>query len=83
MLSQIVKIISIFLVAAVISLIEVPDMWKKGYKKELWLFFTLLLFAVGISCTKILHWLIPTPLDWIAAIYRPFSNFLIHMGLIK
>lgn len=82
-LSQIVKIIGIFLVAAVISLIEVPDMWKKGFKKELWLFFILLFFAVGISCAKVLHWLIPTPLDWITAIYRPFSNFLIHMGLIK
>lgn len=83
MLSQIVKIISIFLIAAIISLIEVPAMWKKGFKKELWLFFTLLFFAVGISCAKVFHFHIPTPLDWITAIYRPFSNFLIHMGLIK
>lgn len=56
---------------------------EKGIKKELWLFSILLFVAVGISCAKALHWLIPTPLDWITAVYRPFSDFLTHIGLIR
>ncbi|APB78505.2 MULTISPECIES: hypothetical protein [Paenibacillus] len=83
MLSHMVKVLGILLTAAAISLIEVPYMWKKGLKKELWLFSILLLFAVGICCAKALNWLIPTPLDWITAVYRPFSDFLTHIGLIK
>ncbi|QNR67839.1 hypothetical protein ABFT51_01460 [Paenibacillus peoriae] len=83
MLPHMVNVLGILLVAAAISMIEVPYMWKKGLKKELWIFSILLLFGVGISCAKALNWLIPTPLDWVAAVYRPFSNFLTHIGLIK
>ncbi|ASR49445.1 hypothetical protein B4V02_23555 [Paenibacillus kribbensis] len=83
MLSHMVNVLGILLVAVVICLLEVPYMWKKGLKKELWLFSVLLVLGVGISCAKAFTWTIPTPLDWITAIYRPFSNFLIHIGLIK
>ncbi|MEK3949300.1 MULTISPECIES: hypothetical protein [Paenibacillus] len=83
MLSHMVNVLGILLIAAAISLVEVPYMWKKGLKKELWLFSILLFVAVGISCAKALHWLIPTPLDWITAVYRPFSDFLTHIGLIR
>jgi hypothetical protein len=83
MLSHVVSIIGILLVAAAISIFEVPYMWKKGLRKELWLFSILLLLGVGISSAKALAWTIPTPLDWIAVVYKPFSDFLIRIGLIK
>ncbi|MMZ61024.1 hypothetical protein D1872_231510 [compost metagenome] len=83
MLSHMVNVLGIILIAAAISLVEVPYMWKKRLKKELWVFFFLLFFAVGIGCVKALNWLIPTPLDWITAVYRPFSDFLTYMGLIR
>ncbi|MDQ0493802.1 hypothetical protein QOZ95_001964 [Paenibacillus brasilensis] len=83
MLSRMVSVLGILLVAAVICLLEVPYMWKKGLKKELWLFSILLLLGIGISSVKILVWTVPTPLDWITVIYKPFSDFLIHIGLIK
>ncbi|EHS59720.1 hypothetical protein WG8_0293 [Paenibacillus sp. Aloe-11] len=83
MLSNMVKVLGILVLAAVICLLEVPYMWKKGLKKELWLFSILLLLGIGISSAKALSWTIPTPLDWITALYRPFSDFLIRIGLIK
>ncbi|TKH45142.1 hypothetical protein NST83_01735 [Paenibacillus sp. FSL R10-2782] len=83
MLPKILNILGILLVAVAISMLEVPYMRKKRLKKELWLFSILLLLGVGISIAKALSWFIPTPLDWIAAVYRPFSDFLTHIGLIK
>ncbi|MGG1618021.1 hypothetical protein ACIFQM_24550 [Paenibacillus sp. NRS-1782] len=83
MLPKIVNVLGILLVAAAISLFEVPYMRKKGLTKELWLFSILLLLGVGLSSAKALSWFVPTPLDWIAAVYRPFSDFLTHIGLIK
>ncbi|WP_025685781.1 hypothetical protein [Paenibacillus maysiensis] len=83
MLPKIVNVLGILLVAAAICMFEVPYMWKKGLKKELWLFSILLLLGVGISSVRALSGFIPTPLDWITAVYRPFTDFLTHIGLIK
>jgi hypothetical protein len=78
-----VAILGILLVAAVICLFEVPYMWKKGLKKELWLFSILLLLGVGVSSAEALQWAIPTPLNWITAVYKPITDFLSRIGLIK
>ncbi|WP_431091076.1 hypothetical protein [Paenibacillus sp. 8b26] len=83
MLPKLMNVLGILLVAVAISMFEVPYMRKKGLKKELWLFYILLFLGVGISSAKALSGFIPTPLDWIAAVYRPFSDFLTHIGLIK
>ncbi|CAH1206896.1 hypothetical protein PAECIP111893_02642 [Paenibacillus plantiphilus] len=69
--------------AGVIILLQVPVLRKKKLKKELWAFWILLLLGVGISISKSILLNIPTPMSWIAIALKPFSDFLIHIGLIK
>ncbi|MGQ3480068.1 MULTISPECIES: hypothetical protein [unclassified Paenibacillus] len=76
-------ILGIMLSAAVIMILEVPYMLRKRLRKELWVFSILLLLGVGISSAKSLQWTTPTPLNWITAVYKPFTDFLTHIGLIK
>ncbi|MEK5237407.1 hypothetical protein NST99_17105 [Paenibacillus sp. FSL L8-0470] len=83
MLTQMAVILGIMLSAAAIIFLEVPYMLRKRLKKELWVFSILLLLGVGISSAKALQWDIPTPLDWITIVYKPFTDFLTHIGLIK
>lgn len=83
MLTHMAGILGIMLSAAVIMILEVPYMLRKRLKKELWVFSILLLLGVGISSAEALQWAIPTPLDWITAVYKPFTDFLTRMGLIK
>ncbi|MNN09370.1 hypothetical protein D3C81_1222490 [compost metagenome] len=83
MLTHMAVIMGIMLSAAAIIFLEVPYMLRKRLKKELWVFSILLLLGVGISSVEALQWAIPTPLDWITAVYKPFTDFLTHIGLIK
>ncbi|MNO12334.1 hypothetical protein D3C76_19410 [compost metagenome] len=83
MLTHMAGILGIMLSAAAIIFLEVPYMLRKRLKKELWVFSVLLLLGVGISSAKALQWAIPTPLDWITAVYKPFTDFLTYIGLIK
>ncbi|WP_141430992.1 hypothetical protein [Bacillus sp. 03113] len=72
-------ILGIFVAAIVIVLIEVPTLLKKGFKKELWVFSILLLFGIGLSIAEALDAKIPNPLDWIAFVFKPFSDFLFDL----
>ncbi|MBT2290119.1 hypothetical protein J7E73_13380 [Paenibacillus albidus] len=83
MLTHMTVILGIMLFAVAIIFLEVPYMLRKRLKKELWVFSILLLLAVGISSAKALQRDIPTPLGWITAVYKPFTDFLTHIGLIK
>jgi hypothetical protein len=74
-------ILGILVVAGVIALVEVPSLLKKGLKKELWVFGILLLLGTGLSIAQGLQMNIPNPLDGIAAVYKPMSDFL--FGLLK
>lgn len=67
--------------AVVIAIIEVPSLLKKKLKRELWVFSILLLFGGGLSIAQSLHMEIPNPVDWIAFIYKPFSDFI--YGFLK
>ena len=71
--------IGIVMVAVLISIKEVPSLWGKGWKKELWVFSILLLLGTGISIAEALDKDIPNPLDWIAFIYKPFSDFILEL----
>ncbi|MGP7818885.1 hypothetical protein [Niallia sp. 01092] len=73
--------IGILLVSIVIALIEVPPLLRKGLTKEIWVFSILLLFGTGLSIAEGLQMNIPNPLNWIGAVYKPFSDFL--FGLLK
>lgn len=64
-----------------IAMFEVPLLVKRRLRKELWVFFTLLLFGAGLSIAQSKHINIPNPLDWIKTIYKPLSDTL--MGFLK
>lgn len=66
-----IRIIGIVLVAAACALIEIPSL--RGRKKELWVFSLLLAFGAALGIASALHVPVPNPLDWIAAVFRPFA----------
>lgn len=72
-------ILGILLTATIILIIEVPSLFKAKMKKEFWVFSILLLFATALSIAKSLQLDIPNPLDWIAVIFKPFSDFLLDV----
>lgn len=74
-------IIGILLTIAVILIMEVPPLLKAKMKKELWVFLISLLFGTVLSIAKSLQMDIPNPADWLAVIFKPFSDFL--FGLLK
>jgi hypothetical protein len=68
------SIAGILAVALLLAAIDVPSLTKD--KKELWVFTFLLLMGTGLCIAKVLHVGIPNPLDWIAAVYQPLSNWI-------
>lgn len=71
--------IGILMVSALIIIIDVPSLLKKKFKKELWVFSIILLFGTGLSIAESLQVDIPNPLDGIAVVYKPFSDFLFDL----
>lgn len=61
---------AIVTVAAAI-VVEWKSLKQKKLKKERWMFFILLSIGVGMAFVIALH-LNPNPLNWLAAIYKPF-----------
>ncbi len=74
-------IAGIITATAAIAIIEIPSLWRKKWKKELWAFSILLLFGAGLSFALSLHANIPNPLDWITFVYKPLIDAL--SGLLK
>ncbi|MCY9548055.1 hypothetical protein [Lysinibacillus xylanilyticus] len=71
------KIIGIFLIAAVILWIEVPPLLEKKYKKELFVFSILLAIGVGLSVTFfVFEKPIPNPFDILTIIFKPLNDFI-------
>jgi hypothetical protein len=68
------SISGILVIAAFIIAIEVPSLL--GKKKDLWVFSLLLLSGTSLSIAQALHANIPNPLDWMSAVYQPFSNWI-------
>jgi hypothetical protein len=60
-------------IAGIIVAIEFPSLSKD--KKGLWTFSLLLLIGTGLAIAKCLNVGIPNPLDWIAAVFGPLSQW--------
>ncbi|WP_307891684.1 hypothetical protein [Bacillus swezeyi] len=71
----------ILLISGLIILLELPTLWKKKQKKEIWVFSLLLAFGVALNITEGLGVEVPNPLDWLAVIYKPLSDAI--MSLLK
>ncbi|MGF9908806.1 hypothetical protein [Brevibacillus porteri] len=70
-------IIMILLISLLIALFEVPNMRRNGMKKEMLVFFILLVVGTGLSIAESLEANIPNPLEWITFVYKPFSDFIL------
>jgi membrane associated rhomboid family serine protease len=62
--------------AGVIFIIEAPALLKRRSIKELWIFSILLVVGTVLSILLSLQVNLPHHLDWITAIYRPFSDLM-------
>ncbi len=71
-----VAVAGILVILAVIIAINVPPLLRKKLKKELWIFFIFLLFGTILSIAQAMNIKVPNPLDWITAIYKPFSDMV-------
>ncbi|MEJ8545967.1 hypothetical protein [Brevibacillus borstelensis] len=71
----------ILLVSLLTAMIETPYLRRNSMKKELAVFFILLLIGTGLSVAEVLEADIPNPLDWIAFVYKPFSDMI--FGAVK
>lgn len=65
--------------AVVILVVEMPGLLKNKQKKDMAAFFVLFFIGTALSMAKALHVPIPTPLDPIAAIYKPFSQLIFSL----
>lgn len=71
-----------FLIAAVtvgIAILEIPALWKQGWKRELWVFCFLLLAGAGLSIAESLQINLPNPQDAVTAIFAPVTEALFGM----
>lgn len=66
-------VFGIIAAAVVITLLEVPQLIRKGYRRELIVFSILLVLGVGAACGKVLNAPIPNPDDWVAFLLHPLS----------
>jgi len=69
-------IAGIVAVTAAIAMIEAPSLWRKKWKKELFVFAVLLAAGSALSIALSLHVEIPNLLDLITFVYKPLSKAL-------
>ncbi|MDF2681247.1 MAG: hypothetical protein K0R47_2437 [Brevibacillus sp.] len=67
----------ILMLSLLIVRIEVPFLRKNAMKKELWVFLILLLVGTSLGIAEAADADIPNPLDWIAFVYKPFSDLIL------
>lgn len=68
------KIVGVFFLAFLIGLLEVPQLIQKKLKKELWVFFSLLVIGIGLGIARSINLDLPSPLNPIITIYKPISD---------
>ncbi|MDF2714582.1 MAG: hypothetical protein K0R28_1507 [Paenibacillus sp.] len=68
-------VIGVMAAGAAIVLIELPS-WRKWSKKEKWTFSVTLTVALTLAVAKSARAPLPNPLDWIAYLYKPFSDLV-------
>ncbi|USK32042.1 hypothetical protein LIT25_15555 [Bacillus sp. F19] len=71
-----VAVAGILVIVGVIIAIDVPSLLRKKEKKELWVFFILLLIGTSLSIAQALQIKIPNPVDGITVIYQPLSDLI-------
>lgn len=70
--------IGVLVAAVLMFIIEVPNLFKKGLKRETLVFSILLLIGTLLSILHLYNIDPPSPHKWIAIIYRPLSDIIYH-----
>ncbi|HZH58782.1 MAG TPA: hypothetical protein VEY70_04225 [Metabacillus sp.] len=70
------SIVGILLIGLIVFIIDVKPLIKGKNYREISIYSSLLLSGLALSSLLILKVRIPTPLDFITAIYRPFISFI-------
>lgn len=69
--------------AGVITWLELPRMLREGEYREIWGFAAFLLLGIGISVAQTIMNDLPTPVNVITMVFKPFSDWLSAVGLIQ
>ena len=72
----IVSILAVALFSIVLSIVEIPKMWKQKLYKELVIFCLFLMFGTVLAVLKSLDVKVPIPSDLIAWIYSPLAEVM-------
>ncbi|MBD0382869.1 hypothetical protein [Paenibacillus sedimenti] len=72
-------IAGIFALGALIASVEIPALLKKKRKKDMWAVFLLLGTGIVMNVATILDLNIPSPLNWIKAVYEPFGKAILSI----
>ncbi|HBI05185.1 MAG TPA: hypothetical protein DDY49_14290 [Paenibacillaceae bacterium] len=72
------KIVGVILLALLIGLLEVPNLWRNNLKKELWVFLFLLSIGLGLGIARSINLDLPSPLNVITTIYKPISDVIFN-----
>jgi hypothetical protein len=65
--------------AIVIAMMEMPYLIKNKFKKELWVFCLLLIFATGLNIALSVDVKIPNPLDFFTIVYKPVYDLIFSL----
>ncbi len=69
-------ITGVLLAAAVMILLDWPQLRKRRHRRETANFFLLLAVGIALWAALLRHWPIPNPLDPALALFKPLSDLL-------
>jgi hypothetical protein len=72
-------IAGIFALGALIASVEIPALLKEKRRKDMLMVFMLLGMGMVMNMATILNLKIPSPLNWIKAIYEPFGKIILSL----
>lgn len=62
-----------------IMMFDMPSLWKKKMKKELFVFIVLLVLGAGLSIANALRLHIPNPLEGAIVLFKPLSHIVLRL----
>lgn len=73
------KIAGIIALGALIALVEMPNLLKEKRSKDRFAFFLLLGTGIVMNAATTLDLNIPSPLNWIKAVFEPFGKAILSI----
>ena len=67
---------AVLAIAALLVLLDVPSLIKGERNKDFWVSWTIMAGVLTIAVCRALGVALPNPLDWMIAVYKPFSDMV-------